>query len=172
MTAGRRRPHALELIFDDLDDRDVRSLWGLLEEAGLVSSARHQGPTHRPHLTVVSGARPQPRILALAARIWAPLLPVSLPRDGLIALGTRRPALAAALQAPRPARQARERVAAQWPEADSRPWTPHVTLASRLTPEQLAQAEQVLAEPFTSDAWLAVGLRWWDPDQGVVTTLC
>lgn len=172
MTAGRRRPHALELIFDDVDDRDVRALWGLLEEAGLPSSARHQGSTHRPHVTVVSGARPEQLILALAARTWAPLLPVALPRDGLIMLGSRRLALAEALEASRPVRQARERIAAQWPDADSRPWMPHVTLAPRLTPEQLAQAEQVLADRNTPDSWRAVGLRWWDPDQGAVTRIC
>jgi hypothetical protein len=65
-------------------------------------------------------------------------------------------------------------------------WTPHVTLASRLSPDQLARAVEVLADaeearaatapedpavPVPPGAGLLVALRRWDSDARTVTIL-
>lgn len=165
-----RRAHALELVLDGVDDEAVRHRWTRLEEAGVPSAARHTGITHRPHLTVASGPRPSEEVLEVAARLLVPLLPVVLPVVGLALLGRPGRAVLAELVAPtEDLRDAREQVRARWQGFDDRPWVPHLTLAPRLAPVEVALALAALAEEEAAGPprpRLAVGLRWWDPDAG------
>ena len=167
------RQHALELVLAPDDDRSVRARWQLLEDAGVSSSARHHGPTHRPHVTVLAGPAPGAQVLELAAVTWTPLLPLPLPVVALVLLGSRRPALADLLAAPVSAVAAREELRIAWPGADGRPWVPHLTMAPRLhldsAPAALAALEPVDRAAGTTR--VAVGLRWWDPETGSVRTV-
>ena len=156
----------------DADDVAVRRRWALLEEAGVPSAARHTGPTHRPHVTLASGPPPPAPVLRTAAEVFAPLLPLDLPVHGLGLLGRPgRAVLVELLAPPLPARAARDGLVDLWTGADDRPWLPHVTLAQRLAPAVVAAALTALGEQPGSGASVrrAVGLRWWDPDRGVVT---
>lgn len=172
------RQHALELVLAPADDTAVRTLWDVLERAGVRSSARHRGPTHRPHVTVLSGPRPSDAVVELAAELWHDLLPTHLSTAGLVLLGGTRPALAELLVADPATVAARGQVQMLWPGVDARPWVPHLTLAPRLRPEELTSALAALQEgaarPPVRDGIpvrVASGLRWWDPDEGVVHEL-
>jgi hypothetical protein len=168
------RQHALELVLSPDDDRSVRARWQLLEDAGVSSAARHHGPTHRPHVTVLAGPAPSAHVLQLAAVTWSSLLPLPLPVVALVLLGgARRPALADLLVAPGRAVAAREELRTAWPGADGRPWVPHLTLAPRLDLGRAAAALTALAQVdgTAGTARVAIGLRWWDPDTGSVRTV-
>ncbi|WP_192796590.1 2'-5' RNA ligase family protein [Serinicoccus kebangsaanensis] len=171
------REHALELVLAPDDDERVRSTWQTLERGGVRSSARHRGPTHRPHLTVASSASaPDESVLRRAREVWAPLLPLRLGTGGLVLLGRRRLSLAV-LIVPAPAVQdARARTVRAWPGVDERPWVPHVTLGTRLRVPEVGAALAVLSgapsprEPVRAPTGLtACGLRWWDPEHEVVS---
>lgn len=147
----------------------MRERWRRLEAAGVRSLARHTGATHRPHVTVASAPRsPGESVLALAAERWAPLLPLRLGVDGLILLGQRRAVVAELLDAGGEAAAARSALVAAWPDADDRPWVPHVSLATRVPHEQLAAVVAALGtRPPAGEhppARTATALRWWDPE--------
>ncbi|ANS78139.1 hypothetical protein SGUI_0743 [Serinicoccus hydrothermalis] len=170
------RAHALELVLTAEDDVRVRARWQALEQGGIASLARHHGRTHRPHLTVASShVAPGKDVLRVAHEVWAPLLPLSLPVDGLVLLGGRRLSVADLVAAPLAARVAQARVTDAWDDADERPWIPHVTLATLLTVAQAGEALEVLAaaaereeDARRPDTLTVRGLRWWDPEHEVV----
>lgn len=180
--AGRRpspvrRQHAVELVLDEDGDARVRARWDLLERAGVPSSARHRGATHRPHVTVVAGPAPSEDLLRLAAELFGPALPMTLSVSGLVLLGGRRPALAELLVPPPETVVARARLAAAWAGSDARPWVPHLTLAPRLGEEEVAAALTALRgaspeAPVVTVERVAVALRWWDPDSGTASLVC
>jgi hypothetical protein len=118
------RQHALELVLAPDDDRSVRARWQLLEDAGVSSPARHHGPTHRPHVTLLAAPEPSAHALQLAAVTWSSSLPLPLPVVALVLLVARRPALADLLVAPGPAVGAGEELRTAWPDADGRPGSP------------------------------------------------
>lgn len=163
------RAHALELTLAPADDAAVRARWQRVEDAGLPSSARHRGATHRPHVTVLTGPRP-PQVLLSGAREWAGLLPLELPVAGLVLLGRgRRAAVAELLTPPAELLRRREELLAAWPDSETRPWVPHLTLLPRATRDEAAAALAVLGEaPHTRTV---AELRWWDPDAECVTPL-
>lgn len=176
------RQHALELVLSPEDDARVRGRWQALEDGGIPSLARHQGRTHRPHLTVAtSQVAPDADVLRAAQDLWAPLLPLPLRVDGLVLLGGRRVSVADLVAAPLEARVAQARVTHAWSGADERPWIPHVTLATRLSLARAGEALELLATAAGPESrtethdgagartTLTVqGLRWWDPDHEVV----
>lgn len=175
--APRRRAHALELVLDEAGDLDVRQRWARLEDAGVPSLARHAGVTHRPHVTLLSGPRPSGEVLDMAGEGVAQRLPVSLDVAGLGLLGAPgRSTLAELVGAPGWLRAAQEELLGLWPGADPRPWVPHLTLARRLPPASVAVALEALealhdSTPPGPTQRRLVGLRWWDPDRGLVVPL-
>lgn len=168
-TQPHARRHALELTLRHADESAVRERWQVLERAGVRSAARHRGLTHRPHVTVVSGPVPDQEVLGLAVELWREVLPADLTVSGLVLLGGARPALADLLVADASVVAAQLRVRAAWAGSDARPWVPHVTLAPRLGPGEVARAVSVLPEGMS--VVRADGLRWWDPDREVVHDL-
>lgn len=167
------RQHALELVLAPGDDTSVRARWQVLEDAGVASSARHRGATHRPHVTVLGGPPPEAAVLRVAAARWAPLLPLTMPVAGLVLLEGRRPALAELLVPSAGAVAAHAELCTVWLGADNRPWVPHLTLAPRLDLGDATTALTALAEGGSAPtrARVAVALRWWDPEQGSVHTV-
>lgn len=170
----RRRAHALELLLDARDEAEVRARWQLLERSGVPSLARHSGATHRPHVTLATGARPPAELLDLAAALLDPPLPLAVPVSGLALLGpAARVVLAELLVPPSALRDAREQLVAGWPGADDRPWQAHLTLARRLGPAAVQAALEALDRPGGGPPPVrrVVALRWWDPDREEVTVL-
>lgn len=156
----------------DLDEA-VRRDWATLIEAGLPSAGRHPSETNRPHVTVAVRDELDPPAVAPLGE----LLPVACTLGGAVvfAAGERfvlaRPvvmtrrlldlhAATVELAGPPPEHYAVTAVDR---------WTPHMTLARRMTGEQIGQALALVgAEPVAGEM---TGLRVWDAAARAVTTL-
>jgi 2'-5' RNA ligase len=172
--------HSIELLLDPASDSAVRDEWGVLTAAGLPSQGDHAGTSNAPHVTLM--ARPgldpaaDPRLLPVSEALPLPaelggLLLFGAPPRGLVLV---RPLVVTrdllALHA-----HVHDAVggAGDVPHTTPGRWTPHVTLASRLTPDQVARAVDALAEadaPPNRSVVLAA-LRRWDPDARTVVPL-
>lgn len=166
--------HSVELLFDPDTDAAVRRLWTDLRAAGIRSQADHRSPTNRPHVTVTvatdmadavdEALRPVLDLLPIDGLIGAPMLfggrsltfvRLLVPSAALLALHAEvdRVCLPHTPDGP-------------LPHTAPGQWTPHVTLARRLPPEQLATAMAVPG--IGSDiACRVTGLRHWDGNNRV-----
>ncbi|WP_227982909.1 2'-5' RNA ligase family protein [Nocardia spumae] len=158
---------SVELLLDDAAEAEIRGQWRMLAAAGISSPA----PDHRPHVTVGVAREIWPRLdRALSPRPFRPL-PVRL--GGLLIFGARHPILVR-LVVPTEQLLATHRHIAGVIDAcpgipaTMRPgsWTPHVTLARRLKPEQFAAAVDAVAADRDSAATV-VGIRRWDGDRRI-----
>lgn len=166
---------SVEFTFETSTDAAVRSWWDALTAEGLPSLALHDSPTNRPHVTLVAGPTllPAPSLQAVARDHPAEVrfgdllqFPAARGRSVLARAVVVDPALAAF--------QARvlEAVSGEVvPHTLRDAWTPHVTIARRLTPEGVTAATELLAAvPVPSPAVVA-GVRFWDGDARTVTEL-
>jgi 2'-5' RNA ligase len=153
-----RSPEVTAVVCAALDsaaDREVRRCRHRLTAAGLPV----RPPRHRPHLTLGAVRLPEadvPAVAEVAARVASAqsLFPLRLDHLGVFAQGTLwlgpRPSSALdELQAAVDAALA----AAGWERAFGRQtepaeWTPHVTLANRLTSHDLGRAVELLSAGF------------------------
>lgn len=167
---------SIESLPDDVVDAAVRADWQRLIDADLPSAGRHPSETNRPHVTLaVRDDLPEDAVRALARVGGA--LPVECRLGGAVvfAAGERfvlaRPVVMSAallrlhadivdLVGPPPVRYA--------VTAKDR-WTPHVTLARRMTAEQVGRALGAVGAA-TVEGELT-GLRLWDAEAKVVTPL-
>ncbi|WP_316317853.1 2'-5' RNA ligase family protein [Clavibacter michiganensis] len=184
MSAG-----SLELTLDAASDAAVRASWRALADAGLPSLADHAGETTRPHVTLLAatdlGGSADDAVRALAAASPLPTLRLG----GLVVFGVppRGLVLARQVVVDRPLLDLHARIhaavdqASADPDPDAAPvevvphtrpgpWTPHVTIALRLTAEQLGAAVAALGRIDPLDA-PAAGIRRWDPRDRTVTEL-
>jgi 2'-5' RNA ligase len=176
--------HSIELLLDEAADSAVRADWALLIEAGLPSQGRHRGFSNAPHVTLLASAGfgdgHDERL-----RQAMELLPVPFTFSGLLVFGRppRGLVLARAIivtdEILRLHRAVYDVVASEDdtgadadPGPHSRPgaWTPHVTLASRLTPGELARAVELVSARDAPDGSLRRGRRW-DPEAGAIVAL-
>ncbi len=156
---------SVELILDDTAEAEIRRQWDLLAAAGVSAPAAE----HRPHITLAVARQIWPRLEhALGATEFRPL-PITL--GGLLIFGSRSPILVRSVVPSDALLQLHRRihaVLAQCPgvPAKVRPdgWTPHITLARRLRPQQLAEAIHAVATDHDTTATV-VGIRRWDGDQ-------
>jgi 2'-5' RNA ligase len=156
---------SVELLLDDAADAEVRRQWRLLAEAGVHSPAA----AHRPHVTLGVARQIWPRIdHALSALEFRPL-PARL--GGLLVFGARNPILVRSVVPTEALLALQQRVFAVLSPcpgipANVRPdtWTPHVTLARRLKPQQIGEAVHAVAADRDFPATF-VGIRRWDGDQ-------
>ncbi|MFC5381972.1 2'-5' RNA ligase family protein [Aquipuribacter nitratireducens] len=167
---------SVELLPSPTVEAWVRDQWRALVEAGLSSLANHQGETNRPHVTLAVAqsvdADAEAR-LDDALALW-PQAVVRL--GGLVVFGPQgrdgRCVLARLVVPSQSLLALQERVAAAWRHAEGVPWTtrtgawtPHVTLAMRLTPEQVGQAVAVVGRWRPLDEpGPPTGVRRWDGD--------
>lgn len=158
--------HHVELLLDEVADAAVRDQWQRLADAGLPSQAHHRGESNAPHVTL-SMVRAWPS--GLTDRL-APLerLPVSTELGGLTVFGTGPHVVVRPLVVTAALLDLHHDVARCLGEAASAfvapgRWVPHVTLARRMSAEQVAGALAVVA----SDPALPVLLdraRHWDSE--------
>lgn len=137
--------HTVELLPDPALDDVVRGVWRRLAAAGVPSLAGHPHETNRPHLTLASAPGLPPLDGALAG------LPVPVRLAGVLAFPGRRSALAWAIVPSRALLDVHAAVAGALgvdDEGHSAPgrWTPHVSLALRLSPEERAAGVALLAD--------------------------
>jgi 2'-5' RNA ligase len=162
---------SIELTLDETTDAAIRSDWAVLAEAGLPSLASHTSASNRPHISIAVGEELEPSE-ALSAALGA--LPLALRFAGLVLFGPRRGSFVLArsvvvsreLLALHSAAHATLAGALDVTLPDR--WTPHVTLARRLTAAQLAVALTEL--PAASDG-LVEGARLWDNESRQLTDI-
>lgn len=158
---------SIELLLAPSADAAVRADWSLLAGLGLPSRQRHRGASNAPHLSLVEAERIEVPV--------APIPPIDLVLTGLVVLGmaprglvlARRVEVTEGLLALR----ARVLAVAEGLSEFSAPdrWTPHVTLGSRMSAEQIDTAIGALdASPVTVAATSA---RHWNSETRVVTPL-
>jgi 2'-5' RNA ligase len=163
-----RVTQSVELVLDEGLDTLVRADWDALAAAGLPSQGRHRSPSNRPHVTLA--ARPAiDASLEPAMALALGEFPVALRLGALSLFGRDRFVLVRAV-VPDVGLLCRQVALgnvlggdAELPYMRAGHWVPHVTLAHRMTPEQVALALSVLHGPREADGY-AVGARRWDGD--------
>ncbi|MGY4860105.1 2'-5' RNA ligase family protein [Cryobacterium sp. AP23] len=168
---------SIELTFDPDTEAAFRAEWAALQEAGLPNLGRHPDPSNRPHLTLAAGSTVA---LTDALRgVFEPHpafpLPVDLGVSGLVLFtaSSGRFVLARPVVMSRALLALHRTVLAQAPGAVAltQPdrWTPHVTLARRISAAQVAEALEVLGEP--PPAGQCVAARFWNGETKTLTAL-
>ena len=161
--------HSVELLFDPDTESAVRRIWDALADAGVRARAAPVSPTDRPHVTltvadnmsdaVSASLRPSLARLPLDCRIGAPMLFGSravtlvrlvVPSAELLSLqaDVHRACLPHMLDGP-------------LGNVEPGSWTPHVTLARRIGPDQLPEA-LALRQLGREIRGRLTGLRHWD----------
>ncbi|MCJ0978154.1 2'-5' RNA ligase family protein [Rhodococcus sp. ARC_M12] len=153
-----------ELLLDSGLDAAVRREWSALSEAGLPSQNRHRGESNRPHVTVaVASSMPAAVDDGDAVRFD----PFDVRLGGLVVFGGRTITLAR-LVVPSSelldlhARLFEAVVDRSLEHLEPGRWTPHLTLARRLTPEEAGAAVRLLSADVDDLVGSAVALRRWD----------
>lgn len=164
---------SVELLLGKRAEALVRQQWNLLADAGLASERRAPSTVrgsehHRPHLTLFAA-----EAISLTAESALPALVADLQLElqlgGLMIFGPRRGRAVLVRQVvPTIALLELQTTVAEVCQADTKGqfapgrWTPHVTLARRMPPDQLPQAIAVLDR--TADrpvtAWVRSCRRW------------
>ncbi|MBB3038710.1 2'-5' RNA ligase family protein [Hoyosella altamirensis] len=154
---------SVELLLNEELEEAIREQWRTLDEAGLPC----QPLRARPHVTIGVAHEIYPRI---EKRIPDALgdFPLSARIGGLLVFGDRRMVLARAVTTSAALLAKHERVAGLLRECPGKPghmepgqWTPHITLARKMTPEQAGSALALVATR-KDLAGQFVGARRWD----------
>ncbi|KAA0101285.1 2'-5' RNA ligase family protein [Mycolicibacterium sp. P1-18] len=170
--------HSVELLLDQETDDAIRRQWDALAEAGLPSQAHHRSETNRPHVTLTVGARIDSAVDG-ALRELAGRLPLPCRIGAPLVFGHRSLVLARLVVPDRDLLDFHAAVdgicaphlpSGPFPHARPGQWTPHVTLARRLAPADLAAALDAVAADAADDGTFA-RLRRWDGDARVDTVI-
>lgn len=161
---------SVELVLDGLADAMIREQWAELADAGLPSQAHHRSPTNAPHITVAEAASVDDSVEVQLSSIPA-RFPLPITIGPLLVFGSRRFVLVRLVVPNAALLEAHAVVAHAFAQSPGRSellapsrWVPHVTLAHRLTAEQLSQAIELLAKgPMTYEAQ-AVAPRRFDSE--------
>ncbi len=164
---------SVEAIPDAATEASLRAQWQRLSDAGLPSAGAHRSPSNRPHVTLAVRDELAPSSLEpFAAR-----LPLDLRLGGAVvfAAGARfvlaRPVVltrdllelhADIVRTVGPAPAAYRVTAAGR-------WMPHLTLARRMTSDQVGQALAIVGAGEVSGR--LEGLRVWDGEARAITTV-
>jgi hypothetical protein len=160
--------HSVELVFDRDTEEAVRGIWDALREGGIPS----QAPASRPHVTLtvaeqMDGAidaalSPVIERLPLTCTIGAPMLfggrvvtlvRLLIPSAELLSLHAHVYQVSLPHMPNGPL-----------PHTGPGEWTPHVTLARRVAPDQLRAALTIKSLRRDLRA-RAIGVRHWDGDK-------
>jgi hypothetical protein len=160
---------SVELLLDARLEAVVRDEWRDLVEAGVTRQLRRGGEPAVPHLTVGVAASIPPHIED-ALRVIDHGVGVELRLGGLLLLGGRSSVLVRLVV---PSSPLLDLQATVWSTIQNCPdvpdtmapgrWTPHVTLARRVGPSDLATAVDVLGHRTSAEGSVA-GMRRWDGD--------
>ena len=158
--------HSVEIVLDEDADRQVRAQWRQLALAGLPSQARHTGDSNRPHITVALTDRVTAAVERRLVDVTAGL-PIPVTLGGLLIFGDRRFILAR-LAVPSVELLSLQRGVVESLAEPVDPhhtfgpgrWTPHVTLARRLTADQVGSALTVLGQVAPLAGQLVRARRW------------
>lgn len=153
---------SVELLLDDAAENAIRAQWHTLADAALP----HQRADHRPHITMAVAREIWPRVEKRLEHLE--FAPFRLKIGALTVFSGRRPVLVRVVLASDPLlalhRQIHDVVTGcPGTASNMQPgqWTPHVTLARRLYPDQVGPAIGALLQAPEVDA-VAAGIRRWD----------
>ncbi|MEV4636383.1 2'-5' RNA ligase family protein [Actinoplanes sp. NPDC049548] len=155
----------VELLLDPVLEDLVRAVWRRLHDAGLRSLATHTHPTNRPHVTLASADELTPAVASALAG-----LPLDVALDDVVLLGRT------VAWRVRPDDRLRDLQAAVWaaldgternPWHDPLRWTPHVSLALRVRPEDQSRYPRELG---IARGWF-IGARSYDSESRSITSL-
>lgn len=166
--------HSIELLGDDAGDSVIRRQWTLLADAGLPSARNHASPTNRPHTTlavanafdpgVLTSVAPVAMRLPLACRLGAPLVFGGGDRRVLVRLVVPSAELLS-IHATVVRLAAPSASGAVFEHLRPGAWTPHITLARRMSSGQIAAALDVLDRDPQPDTIMFSALRLWNGDR-------
>jgi 2'-5' RNA ligase len=157
---------SVELVLDEDLDRLVRADWDALTAADLPSQGRHRSGSNRPHVTLAARSAIDEELEPAMVRAVGSL-PVPVRLGALTVFGRDRFVLVRAVVPDVDLLQRQSALGevlgaeGELPYLGPGHWVPHVTLARRMTSEQVAGALSVLRGPREADG-CAVGLRRWD----------
>lgn len=156
--------HSIELVFDEDTESAVRLIWAELAAIGVPS----QAPASRPHVTLAVAQRIDTRVDAELAPVVA-RLPLDCTLGASLIFGRSHGVLARLVVPTRDLLDLHAEVYRRsaphlqpTPMANVLPgqWTPHVTLARRVGPGQLARSQRIAGR--SEIAGRFVGLRHWN----------
>lgn len=171
--------HSLELLLDDVTDAAMRRGWQRLSDAGLPSQARHTGASNRPHVTLALAAELPADVVAAVRAAVGDALPLPVRLGGLLVFAGRRAVVSRVVVASDALLAMQAGVVAALGDEAVDPhgqfaagaWTPHVTLARRLDPDDLGAVLSVAGQDPDDLVGAAVELRHWDMTARVTGTL-
>ena len=162
--------HSIELLFDSDTEAEIRRIWDDLAAANIPS----QAPAGRPHVTLAGADRIPEEVDALLRPLTV-RLPLPCAVGASLLLG-RSNAILARLIVPtteilelhREVHRVGGAQLAPAPAPNSLPglWTPHVTLARRVSGSALSRALRIAGRPPLIEGSFA-GLRRWNGDKKV-----
>ncbi|WP_127783067.1 2'-5' RNA ligase family protein [Rhodococcus sp. X156] len=170
MAAPEERPprsgvQTVELLLDAGLDDGVRQLWDRLIAAGQHSQGVRTDSSNRPHVTLAVARHLDSALEPAITAAVAAALPLPLTLGGLLVFPAGRATTLACAVVPSAALLALHAavsavVGVHLPHTAPGAWSPHVTLARRVRPEQLGPAVQVLGR--AELAGTAAAARRWD----------
>jgi hypothetical protein len=167
--------HSIELLLDPRTDTAIRAAWQALADAGLPSQVNVKSPTNRPHITLLAAERISPDVDDVLRQL-SPRLPMDAVVGAPLVFGGHSLTLARLIVSSAQLLDFHEEVyrrtlpfVAGAPFGHCAPghWTPHATVARRLSPEQIGAALTAARGLTTDLASRIVGLRRWDSDQRI-----
>ena len=171
---------SVELLLDEDLNEWIWAQWRALADAGLPSQVKHGSLTNWPHITLgVADHIPAEWEQRLAEAVAS--LPIPIHLGGVVWFPGRRHVLARAVVPSAGLLRVQGLVSEVLKDAEGTgrrmtpgQWTPHVTLARGVRPEQLGQCVQTLAEvPGMSEEVSGVlpVARRWDSDAKITWNL-
>jgi 2'-5' RNA ligase len=158
---------SVELTLDDAGDAAVRREWRRLAEAGVPSQARHTAPSNRPHVTLAALATIDPSCEPALQGAVEEMLPLEVRLGALAVFGGNQFVLARLVVPTSTLLELHARVATvvgtpTGTNLSRGRWTPHITLARRVSGHQLPRTLAVLGAAEYDVQCVAV--RRWDGD--------
>lgn len=161
---------SLELLLDDTLDADVRREWQMLVDADLPSQARHTGASNRPHITLAVADELEDLDSRIDNEYLASEFPVRL--GAFVVFRGKRATLARLVVPSRKLLDLHSRIGHLVGDAEgvrshtaAGKWTPHVTLARRLTRVELTEALLRLDAVQPDLLGSTSALRRWDGEE-------
>ncbi|MFT4087555.1 MAG: 2'-5' RNA ligase family protein [Gordonia sp. (in: high G+C Gram-positive bacteria)] len=164
-------PHSIELLPAADGDAALRAQWSRLAEARLPTAGKISADTNRPHCTLLAGTEIDPAadaaLAAVAMRLPAPVVigapTVFAQHAGYTLVRIVTPGAELLGVHAQTARVAGEFVTGLSSTSAPGHWTPHFTLARRMTADQIAAALDLLDWAPIDTAVTA--LRRWNGDE-------
>ncbi|GGF30217.1 2'-5' RNA ligase family protein [Williamsia phyllosphaerae] len=166
--------HSIELLMDPDTDAAVRRMWTALMDNGLPSQGNHRSSSNRPHITLAA-AEGIDAAVDDVARTLGPRLPLRVDIGATVVFRGGRSTVARLVVASRDLLALHREVyeiagpfvrGEVFPHCEPDRWTPHLTVARRVTDDQLGRAVAVADDSAHGVSLTAtiIGMRRWDSD--------